>query len=81
MHQTIAEIIEEWLIREDRTQVQLARKARISPATLTRVIRGKQPAKAKVCRRLEMAMGLASGTLEAAQTQAPLPLSNNGKEA
>ena len=70
----VAEIIQDWLFREDRTQAQLARMAKVNVAVLSRIMTGKQIPGPKVCRRLEMAMNLERGALFAIQAQAPLPI-------
>jgi len=69
-HSTLRTFIDQWLFRADLRQGQLARRARISEATLARVKQGKQKAGDKVLQRLEMAMNLAPGTLVALRDQA-----------
>lgn len=69
MNKTVPQVIEEWLIKEDRTQIHLARKAGLAQGTLTRVMTGKQRPGPRVLRRLELAMGLPTGTLQSLQAQ------------
>ena len=76
MPTTVVDIIQEWLFREDRQQVQLARRAKIAPATLSRILAGKQVGGHKALRRLELAMGLPPGHLEAVQAQQKLQMNN-----
>ena len=68
-HSTLRTFIDQWLFQADLRQGQLARRARISEATLARVKQGKQKAGDKVLQRLETAMGLADGTLVALRDQ------------
>lgn len=64
MTRSLAERVEEWLFREDLKQSQLARRARLAEATLSRVLAGKQTAGPRVLRKLERAMDLEIGALE-----------------
>lgn len=68
MSKTVPEVIERHLLQEDRSQAQLARRAGISAKSISRLMNG-APAGKKVCRRLEMAMGLPPGTLIELQAQ------------
>jgi transcriptional regulator with XRE-family HTH domain len=76
---SLRHIIDQWLFEADLRQGQLARRARISEATLARVKAGKQRAGTRVLHRLEMAMSLPAGTLTALQDQ--LELGAQEKEA
>lgn len=74
MQTAVKKIIEDWLFKEQRSQAQLTRLAGISEAMLSRSMRGKQNPSANMLKRLEVAMGLSSGSLAALQAQALLPL-------
>ena len=80
MTTSVALIIEEWLDREQRPQAYLARRAAVAQETLVRILKDQHKASHPTLRKLERAMGLARGTLEAVQAQAKFP-QETGKEA
>lgn len=58
------EQVQEWLTKNDRTQAWLSRKAGVSAFHLNRCLQGKENASARFLAKLEIAMGLAAGTLK-----------------
>lgn len=76
MTTTIAEIIQAWLTTEQRSQAFLAARAGISDSTMTNILFGHHKPRVYVLRRLEKAMGLFPGTLEAVQAQQALQMEN-----
>lgn len=73
---TIAETIQDWLTRERRSQVYLSAQAGISISTMESILHGYHRPRIYVLRRLEKAMGLPPGHLEAVQAQQQLPMNN-----
>ena len=61
--------VREWLEREQRSQAWLARKAGMDTSYVSACLNDLRRPGAKALRKLELAMGLAPGTLERVQAQ------------
>jgi len=64
----------DYLEREDRTQAWLARKAGMDGHYLSAILNDLRSPGPKVLGKLDRAMGLRAGTLEALRSQTQLPL-------
>lgn len=76
MTATVAEIIQDWLTREHRSQAYLVARAGISDSTMTNILFGHHKPRAYVLHRLEKAMDLPPGMLEAVKAQQALEMNN-----
>ena len=71
---TWQEAIRQWLAREERSQSQLARWAKMDVSYLSAILNGLRQPGTKVLGRLDQAMGLPVGTLEGLRSQTQLPI-------
>lgn len=79
---TWQESIRDWLDDADRSQAWLARKAGMDGSYLSMLLSGQRIPGLRVLMKLDRAMGLPAGTLDALRSQTQLPLEEvtNGHE-
>ena len=66
----LSEVVRQWISDHERTQSYLARRAGLNESYVSMILSGQRKPGRRAIGKLELAMGLPPGTLEAAQAQA-----------